>query len=1002
MAHHLDRTRLSEHSVQREEMAQSRPKRGRQQAPAASAELARLVPPMARPVMHRLPNSAVRRLAGEDEFPVTDAFERDLRAQRGKGHPLDATVASGLEGALGQDLAGVRVHADETADRLAGSIQARAFTHGQDIYFAHGEYDPHSDSGRHTLVHELAHATDTHDKPASVSSGQLVVGAANDPAEARADAVANSMHGAGVAALRRQEEPEEEEEMIQPLRRQEEEELVQPLRRQEMPEEEEELVQPLRRQEEEELVQPLRRQEEPEEEEVQAIRRLMTPGISATNLQIRREGLPIATAEEEQATAREGAETEESAAADAETDEEQPTHHVNERLDLNEQGRPVGAAELRQRIADAEARGHQVIQQARSSGTRVYEIIPRTEPITPEQTISPNGVAVVIRNATAEELAALQVTLAHVPPPHLQQFVSRRRRLVMVDWTGAPHESVRQMSGGANIARARADIGEEAGSRIEITHTAMASGSGELTVLHEIGHVVYDANLIPRSVARDNYGVSSHAGASEQPAYAYMWYLLNPGRLDPQDRRAFDAAFQRQGLEPGGAETTRPEEAGEEEAEVQPLRRQALPEEEEIQTARRVQDSGAATGAERARLTPIRRENGGQRRAAGRSRRAEAPEAEEEQGASFTEQLAQAIMASPALLAQQANQTVRESGAILADMTPADRYFERTYQVYWGLAGLRQELLGLPEGAETTAAQRRRFTELTEVWGSVQTDMTAAHERDARRTLAQARQAADALQLEMLYAYRDVYAAQQDPSNVQIGDATLRSLADWTRQLLAAINQADAGITGRTVTPLIPVLTHALRIVNLIAGWQATSGLASESEADLAALQNAWSLANTVAGLSGFGRFLPLFGHIGPALNGIATAWRRVVSRAQEQNATWWAARDLLGEELPRPQAMPGGRPVFTYMREIFAASEPPSTPPPAPVVEFFTSNREMFSAVATQVMGQGSTRMPTRSSWLFWTTADPARLNEWAFYHREMVWRLIYGRDMELPTTGG
>jgi len=262
MAHHLDRTRLSEHSPQREEMARGRPKRGTQQAPAASAELARLVPPMARPVMHRLPNSAVRRLAGEDEFPVTNEFERDLRAQRGRGHPLDATVASGLEGALGQGLAGVRVHADETADRLAGSIQARAFTHGQDIYFAHGEYDPHSDSGRHTLVHELAHATDTHDKPASASSGQLVVGAANDPAEARADAVANGMHGAAIAALRRQEEPEEEE--LQTLRRQEEEEMIQPLRRQEEPEEEEEMIQPLRRQEEEELVQPIRRQEEEE------------------------------------------------------------------------------------------------------------------------------------------------------------------------------------------------------------------------------------------------------------------------------------------------------------------------------------------------------------------------------------------------------------------------------------------------------------------------------------------------------------------------------------------------------------------------------------------------------------------------------------------------------------------------------------------------------------------------------------------------------------------
>jgi len=209
----------------------------------------------------------VRRLASDDEFPVSAAFERDLQAQRGKGHPLEATVASSMGSSLGRDVSAVRIHTDEVADRMAGSIQARAFAQGKDLFFAHGEFDPHA--------HELAHATDTHDRPTSVSTGRTVVGSANDPAEAQADAVAQS----AVTALRRQEDPEEEEEELQPLRRQEmpeEEEELQTLRRQEMLEEEEEL-QTLRRQEmpeEEEELQTLRRQEMPEEEEpVQALRR---------------------------------------------------------------------------------------------------------------------------------------------------------------------------------------------------------------------------------------------------------------------------------------------------------------------------------------------------------------------------------------------------------------------------------------------------------------------------------------------------------------------------------------------------------------------------------------------------------------------------------------------------------------------------------------------------------------------------------------------------------
>ncbi|MGC9360453.1 MAG: DUF4157 domain-containing protein, partial [Anaerolineae bacterium] len=220
-------------------------------APRAQSSLQALrrrLPPMAQRAARRLPNSAVRRLASEEEFTVSAEFQQDLEAQRGKGHPLDASVAASMGSSLGADVSGVRIHTDEVSDRMADSIQARAFAQGKDLYFAHGEFDPHSESGRYTLAHELAHATDTEDRPASAASGRTVVGAANDPAEARADAAAQS----AVSALRRQTEADEEEEEALPLRRQiepeeEKEEPIQTLRRQVEGDEEEEELQPLRR-----------------------------------------------------------------------------------------------------------------------------------------------------------------------------------------------------------------------------------------------------------------------------------------------------------------------------------------------------------------------------------------------------------------------------------------------------------------------------------------------------------------------------------------------------------------------------------------------------------------------------------------------------------------------------------------------------------------------------------------------------------------------------------
>jgi hypothetical protein len=58
-----------------------------------------------------------------------------------------------MEGLLGADLSGVRVHVGPEA----ASIGALAFTVGSDLYFAPGQYNPGSPQGQRLLGHELTH-----------------------------------------------------------------------------------------------------------------------------------------------------------------------------------------------------------------------------------------------------------------------------------------------------------------------------------------------------------------------------------------------------------------------------------------------------------------------------------------------------------------------------------------------------------------------------------------------------------------------------------------------------------------------------------------------------------------------------------------------------------------------------------------------------------------------------------------------------------------------------
>jgi hypothetical protein len=88
---------------------------------------------------------------------VPSTVEGAIQEKRGGGQGLDTGVRRQMEGALGADFSGVRVHADTQADSLNRSLSARAFTTGNDIFFRQGAYEPGSSTGRELIAHELTH-----------------------------------------------------------------------------------------------------------------------------------------------------------------------------------------------------------------------------------------------------------------------------------------------------------------------------------------------------------------------------------------------------------------------------------------------------------------------------------------------------------------------------------------------------------------------------------------------------------------------------------------------------------------------------------------------------------------------------------------------------------------------------------------------------------------------------------------------------------------------------
>jgi hypothetical protein len=88
---------------------------------------------------------------------VSDALTQKISSSQGSGSSLDSNTQSFMSSRFGNDFSQVKIHTDGEAVQMNRELNAKAFTTGSDIYFNEGQYQPHSDSGKQLLAHELTH-----------------------------------------------------------------------------------------------------------------------------------------------------------------------------------------------------------------------------------------------------------------------------------------------------------------------------------------------------------------------------------------------------------------------------------------------------------------------------------------------------------------------------------------------------------------------------------------------------------------------------------------------------------------------------------------------------------------------------------------------------------------------------------------------------------------------------------------------------------------------------
>jgi outer membrane protein OmpA-like peptidoglycan-associated protein len=98
-----------------------------------------------------------RHPGGRHRSLVSDAGAGAGDGPTGEGMVAPSAIRAAFQPFLGHDLSRVRIHADAETAHIASARRTRAFTSGNVIAFADGQYRPDTGWGRRLIGHELAH-----------------------------------------------------------------------------------------------------------------------------------------------------------------------------------------------------------------------------------------------------------------------------------------------------------------------------------------------------------------------------------------------------------------------------------------------------------------------------------------------------------------------------------------------------------------------------------------------------------------------------------------------------------------------------------------------------------------------------------------------------------------------------------------------------------------------------------------------------------------------------
>lgn len=108
------------------------------------------------PVIFHLPEVHFKKAGNDSSADVTGATENYLSSLSG-GEPLSKQEKNFFEPRIDSDFSEVRIHNDNAANESAKSLNALAYTQGNDIVFGSNQYQPDTDEGKKLMAHELTH-----------------------------------------------------------------------------------------------------------------------------------------------------------------------------------------------------------------------------------------------------------------------------------------------------------------------------------------------------------------------------------------------------------------------------------------------------------------------------------------------------------------------------------------------------------------------------------------------------------------------------------------------------------------------------------------------------------------------------------------------------------------------------------------------------------------------------------------------------------------------------